>query len=80
MIKVSKETYNYVLKRDRKCVLCPRMTELELHHILGRNNRSLINDVDNCVLLCKYCHKKVHNNQRAYRPLLQEYIKEVKSV
>lgn len=54
-----------VLKRDDcTCQICYKSipdVELHCHHILGyKQNRAYAEDPDNCVSLCKKCHKKVH--------------------
>lgn len=78
-IYTTKETYQKVFKRDKgRCKLCGRSENLQLHHIHGRG-KELTNDIDNCVMLCMNCHLNVvHKNQKKYRPLLEELIKENK--
>jgi len=54
-----------VLERDDyKCQICYKCIpdiELHCHHILGyKQHRAYAEDPDNCVSLCKKCHKKVH--------------------
>lgn len=72
--RVSKETYDYVMKRDQeRCVLCYSRIALQLHHIDGRS-RTRTNDPDNCVMLCYLCHMRVHQNQKRYKPYLKAYI------
>jgi 5-methylcytosine-specific restriction endonuclease McrA len=49
------------INRQPVCDLCgERLTwgELEMHHIFGRDNHNPAYDVEqNCVLLCRVCHK-----------------------
>lgn len=46
---------------------------LELHHILYRSERKdLINDVNNCIMLCSDCHRLVHKNKKLWQPVLLE--------
>jgi len=75
-ITVTEETYNKVMKRDKyKCRLCGTTLNLHLHHIDGRG-KDLTNNVDNCIMLCENCHLNiVHKNQKKYRPILKEMIK-----
>ena len=74
-ITVSKEVYNTVIQRDNySCRLIdnsPCDGWLELHHILYRSERKdLINDVDNCIMLCIKHHKLVHSNKKKWQPIL----------
>jgi 5-methylcytosine-specific restriction endonuclease McrA len=51
-----------VLKRDGyKCIKCKSEERLHCHHILPLNESPIESaDVDNCIALCKVCHKKIH--------------------
>lgn len=54
-----------VLKRDdytcQMCGITSETAELHVHHILSyKLNKMQANDPDNCVTLCKKCHKLVH--------------------
>jgi len=73
-ITVSKETYNIVIQRDNySCRLCGSTNWLQLHHILYRSERKdLINDIDNCIMLCENCHRTVHSNKKKWQPILLE--------
>ena len=75
-ITVTEETYNKVMQRDKgRCRLCGTSLNLHLHHIDGRG-KDLTNNVDNCIILCENCHLNVvHKNQKKYRPILKEMIK-----
>ena len=75
-IFVSKETYQKVYDRDKgKCRLCGTTEKLQLHHINGRG-KNLTNNIDNCILLCRNCHiEVVHKNQKKYRPILLEKVR-----
>ena len=75
-ITVTEETYNKVMQRDKyKCRLCGTSLNLHLHHIDGRG-KDLTNNVENCIILCENCHLNVvHKNQKKYRPILKEMIK-----
>lgn len=74
---VSKETYETVLIRDNySCRLCGSTYWLALHHIVYRSeDKTKINDVDNCIMLCKTCHDLVHSDKRKYQPILLKNIK-----
>lgn len=82
-ITVSKETYNKVLKRDKeKCRLLDGTCQggLELHHIIYRSeNKKLIDEADNCIMLCTKHHKQVHSNKHYWQPILKEMIKNGKN-
>lgn len=77
-IKVTNETYQKVFERDNgKCRLCGAINQLQLHHIFYRSERKdLINEPNNCIMLCFKCHKKVHSNKHYWQPILLEKIKE----
>lgn len=69
-------TYEDVMKRDEgKCRLCGCTQNLQLHHIIYRSeDKSKINDVNNCIMLCLKCHKLVHTNKKKYKPILQDIL------
>ena len=75
-IFVKKEIYEEVFKRDKgRCRLCGTTLNLHLHHIDGRG-KYLTNNINNCIILCEHCHLDVvHKNQKKYRPILKEMIK-----
>ena len=78
-ITVSKEVYNIVIERDKYCCrLCGSTNWIQLHHILYRSQRKdLINDINNCIMLCDNCHRLVHNNKKKWQPILIEMNKNV---
>lgn len=72
-ITVSKETYNIVFNRDKTCRLADGNCEgwLELHHVIYRSeDRSLIDEPNNCIMLCTKHHKLVHSNKHYWQPKL----------
>ena len=77
-LTVTQDTYNCVIERDNySCRLCGSTNWLQLHHILYRSQRKdLINDIDNCIMLCSDCHRLVHSNKKKWQPLLLEMIKD----
>jgi hypothetical protein len=78
-MSVTEETYNKVFERDKEiCQLCKTKQNLHLHHIDGRG-KDLTNNIDNCIMLCNYCHLEVvHKNQKKYRPILKQIIERKK--
>lgn len=74
MIKVKKEVYQEVLERDNyTCRLRDKTCEgwLELHHIVYRSeDKTKINDSDNCMMLCVKHHREVHSNKHYWQPRL----------
>ena len=76
-ITVTEETYNKVMQRDNyKCRLCGTSLNLHLHHIVYRSeDKSLINEPSNCIMLCIKHHKEVHSNKHYWQPILKEMIK-----
>ena len=75
-IFVEKNTYNQVYLRDGgRCRLCGKYMDLHLHHIIYRSeNKNLINEVYNCIMLCSSCHRLVHSNKKKYQPILKEMV------
>ena len=78
-IYVSKETYQKVYERDKgTCQLLDENCQygLELHHIVYRSeDKSKINDINNCILLCNYHHRLVHSNKNHWQPILFKIVK-----
>jgi hypothetical protein len=80
-------TYCFVKARDKnKCRLIGNKNIkeannlkcegwLELHHIVYRSeDKSKINDVDNCIMLCTKHHNLVHRNKHYWQPILKQMI------
>jgi 5-methylcytosine-specific restriction endonuclease McrA len=66
--EVQPELRQLVLKRDEyACQLCDNTienTELHCHHITAVAQNPIESaDIDNCITLCKKCHKKVHSKK-----------------
>lgn len=77
---VKKEIYQEVFRRDKgKCRLKNDTCNggLELHHIVYRSeDKSLINEPKNCIMLCNAHHRLVHNNKHYWQPILKEMTKQ----
>lgn len=75
-ITVTKETYNKVMQRDKyKCRLCGTPFNLNEHHIVYKSeDRKLINEPTNLIVLCTKCHALVHSNKHYWQPILKEMI------
>ena len=77
-IIVKKEIYQQVYERDKgKCRLQNGTCEggLELHHIVYRSeDKKLINEPTNCIMLCIKHHKEVHSNKHKWQPILKSLI------
>ena len=77
-ISVKKEIYNQVYERDNgKCRLKNITCEggLELHHIVYRSeDKKLINEPTNCIMLCTKHHKEVHSNKHKWQPILKKML------
>ena len=73
-IFVTEETYKKVYERDKGiCQLCGTSQNLQLHHIVYRSeNKQLINEPTNCIMLCNNCHRLVHSNKHLWQPILLE--------
>ena len=76
-ITVTEETYNKVMQRDKyKCRLCGTPFNLNEHHIVYKSeDRKLINEPTNLIVLCARCHSTVHSNKHYWQPILKEMIK-----
>lgn len=73
-VGVTKQTYDTVFARDSgRCVLCgdDRIENLHLHHIKTRSHKALINEPDNCIMLCSQHHRVVHQDMSYWEPILQ---------
>ena len=75
-ITVTQDTYNKVMQRDNyKCRLCGTSLNLQLHHIIYKSeDKSKINDVNNCIMLCVEHHALVHSNKKYWQPKLLELV------
>lgn len=74
-IFVSEKTYEQVFDRDKGiCRLCGN-NNIQLHHIIYRSERKhLIDEPNNCIMLCLSCHELVHSNKKEYQDRLKELI------
>ena len=74
MISVRREVYQEVIERDNYCCrLCGSGYFLELHHIIYRSeDKNLINEPINCIMLCRHHHRLVHSNKKKYQPILKK--------
>ena len=63
-----------VLERDRVCVCCGYDDNLEVHHLYGATeNPELATDVNNGVVLCRFCHLKYHQIYSRYNINPQDF-------
>jgi hypothetical protein len=60
--EVQPQLRQMVIERDEyKCIKCGNIENLHCHHITGIVLNPIESaDVDNCITLCKSCHKDVH--------------------
>jgi 5-methylcytosine-specific restriction endonuclease McrA len=63
--EVQPDLRQLVFKRDGyDCQICGNCTSLHCHHITGVEQNPIESaDIDNCVTLCKKCHKYVHSKE-----------------
>lgn len=63
---VAPETYREVVERDGfQCRRCEADSlRMEVHHVLGRVPKQMVNLVANCVLLCVPCHRWMHADKK----------------
>ena len=75
-ITVKEETYNKVMQRDNcRCRLCGTSLNLQLHHVIYKSeDKSKINDINNCIMLCVEHHVLVHSNKKYWQPKLLELV------
>jgi hypothetical protein len=70
MSKFTKEINGRCRLEDENCI-----GKLALHHIVYRSeDKKLINEPTNCIMLCKYHHDLVHSNKHYWQPILKEII------
>ena len=64
------------MQRDKyKCRLCGTPFNLNEHHIVYKSeDRKLINEPTNLIVLCTKCHALVHSNKHYWQPILKEMI------
>ena len=79
-IAVTPQTYNEVIERDNYSCRLNEVSQcegkLELHHIVYRSeDKSLINEPSNCIMLCTKHHGLVHSNKDYWQDKLKELIK-----
>ena len=63
--EVQPELRQMVFERDEwTCQRCESTTSLHCHHITGVEQNPIESaDIDNCITLCKDCHKYVHSQE-----------------
>ena len=68
-----------VLARDNnQCTTCHIENTLQIHHIKPvKYFPQLYLDIDNCITLCKKCHKELHKKLKENEKMEALYIKEV---
>ena len=61
-LRLKEEIYN---ERGRECEICGSQIGLNVHHILPRSEYPSLNfDKENLIILCKDCHKKMHEEDK----------------
>lgn len=77
-IIVKDDIYSKVAERDKySCRLCGKKN-IELHHIVYRSeDKSKINDINNCIMLCTEHHQMVHSNKKKWQPILKKMVGEI---
>ena len=75
-ISVEDKIYNKVYERDEGiCRICGSGRNLHLHHIIYRSeDKSKINDINNCIMLCNECHLMIHENKKKWQPILLKLV------
>lgn len=73
-VKVSHETYNEILNKDKGCRICHTKDNLHLHHVFEGKNRNNSTKYKMLVMLCQEHHRWVHETN--YLGFKQEAQKE----
>lgn len=49
-----------ILNKQKECQICGSSENLEIHHIIQpKSDRDLFFDINNLIVLCSSCHKKI---------------------
>jgi 5-methylcytosine-specific restriction endonuclease McrA len=56
-----KEVRQLVIKRDKVCQKCKSTKHFQVHHLTYVHYQKEKEHLEDLVLLCKNCHKQVHN-------------------
>lgn len=77
--KISSEVAEFVIERDRLCILCENSPIQALHHVyygLERQFDKWRNWIDRLVWLCNKCHYGLHFTDHVdYRKFTKDYLK-----
>ena len=69
--KLDKACREYVLRRDRKCILCGSMDVLQNSHYIKRGHHALRWNLYNQHAMCRRCHFRHHHG---YEYLYAEFM------
>ena len=78
MLEELKRNLKYTISKDKNKTLYTFETDTYLmaKDCLNGRGKNKTNNVDNCIMLCDNCHDNVvHKNQKKYRPILNEMIR-----
>ena len=77
--KVSEETYQKVFNACQgMCVLCSTTRNLQAHHVRYRSEeKCLIDEATNMVMLCLKHHVEVHKNKHYWQPILLKICEDI---
>ena len=66
--RVRQDTFERVVTRAgwkcQRCGVHASSVHIELHHVLGRQPCVLVNEDDNCLMLCRVCHNWWHEHKK----------------
>lgn len=55
--------FNFKCVSECLCEVCGRMDQLDIHHIQHRQKNSPeLDNVENCICVCRDCHIKAHSS------------------
>lgn len=70
---IPKHVRQEVLVRDRRCVICGSMHQIEIHHLVERSRLGMGVD-NNLVSLCRQCHRDIHNGDTGKKTFIRNYL------
>ena len=82
--KITPKVREEVFDRDMGCVVCGRSTDIENHphhayYGLDANYWANRNDLDQLVMVCRFCHHEIHHGTKwfcqEYREKCKDYLK-----
>ena len=80
MTKEERKVYEYINSIEPWCQLCGSPYNLHRHHIRYGGTYGRKTYIGNIIVLCEFCHQKVHKNKKLWMPYLIELDKKIRGV